>query len=198
MVTADLAELLVADAQGWRAWLADNHGASPGVWLVLTKKGGRTTTLTYAAALDEALCFGWIDGQVARRDEDSMRQRFTPRRPKSTWSRRNVEHVARLTAVGKMTRAGQAAVDAAKVDGRWEAAYPGPAAAEVPQDWAAALARDAGARAMWNILTSRNRYAITYRIGQAKRPETRAKRLAEFLAMLARGETIHPQNRSLN
>ncbi len=196
-MTAELAELLVADAEAWRAWLVDNHLASPGVWLVLSKQGGKVTGLDYAAALDEALCFGWIDGQAARRDEGSTRRRFTRRRSKSAWSRRNVEHVARLAGVGKMTPAGQAAVDAAKADGRWGAAYPGPAAAEVPADWADALADDAGAKAMWDILTSQNRYAITYRIAAAKRPETRAKRLAEFLAMLARGETIHPQNQRL-
>jgi len=196
-MVVDLAELLVAEADDWRAWLVDNHRVSPGVWLVLTKKGGRITTLTYPSALDEALCFGWIDGQVARRDEGSLRRRFTPRRSKSVWSRRNVEHVARLTAVGKMTPAGQAAVDEAKADGRWEAAYPGAAEAKVPDDWSDALAANPRAIAMWEILTSQNRYAITYRIGQAKRSETRAKRLAEFLAMLARGETIHPQNRRL-
>lgn len=196
-MATDLAELLVADAGSWRAWLFENHRESPGVWLVLTKKGGRVTALDYAGALDEALCFGWIDGQVRRRDEASMRQRFTPRRSKSAWSRRNVEHVARLTAAGRMTPAGQTAVDAAKTDGRWQAAYAGPAANESPDDWAAVLAGNPGAKAMWDILTSQNRYAITYRIGQAKRPETRAKRLAEFAAMLARGATVHPQKRQL-
>ena len=191
----ELPELLVPDAAAWRAWLTDNHASSSGVWLVLTKKGGQVTELDYAAALDEALCFGWIDGQVARRDEGSLRQRFTPRRPRSAWSKRNVEHVARLSAAGRLTPAGQAAVDAAKADGRWEAAYAGPAAAEFPPDLAEALAASPPARQMWDVLTSQNRYAITYRIGQAKRPETRAKRVAEFVAMLERGETFHPQRR---
>jgi uncharacterized protein YdeI (YjbR/CyaY-like superfamily) len=194
-MVAELPELLVPDATAWRAWLADNHASSPGVWLVLTKKGGQVTELDYAAALDEALCFGWIDGQVARRDEGSMRQRFTPRRPKSAWSRRNVEHIARLSAEGRLMPAGQAAVDAAKADGRWEAAYAGAAAGEVPPDLAAALAANGQARAMWEVLTSQNRYAITYRVGQAKRPETRARRIAEFVAMLERGETVYPQRR---
>lgn len=183
------------DAIAWRAWLADNHASSPGVWLVLTKKDGQVTELNYAAALDEALCFGWIDGQVARRDEATLRQRFTPRRPKSAWSRRNVEHIARLSAEGRLTPAGQAAVDAAKADGRWEAAYAGAAAGEIPPDLATALAGSPQARAMWDVLTSQNRYAITYRVGQAKRPETRARRIAEFVAMLERGETVHPQRR---
>src|SRR3954451_12069710 len=131
-MAVELPELLVPDAAGWRAWLADNHASSPGVWLVLTKKGGQVTRLDYAAALDEALCFGWIDGQVGRRDEGSMRQRFTPRRARSAWSKRNVEHIARLSAEGRMTPAGQAAVDAAQADGRWQAAYAGAAAAEFP------------------------------------------------------------------
>jgi len=194
-MAVELPELLVPDATAWRAWLAENHASSPGVWLVLTKKGGRVTSLDYAAALDEALCFGWIDGQVGRRDEGSMRQRFTPRRPRSAWSRRNVEHIARLTAEGRLMPAGQAAVDAAKSDGRWEAAYAGPAANELPGDLAVALATNPAAQAMWDTLTSQNRYAITYRVGQAKRAETRAKRIAEFVAMLERGETIHPQRR---
>jgi uncharacterized protein YdeI (YjbR/CyaY-like superfamily) len=194
-MATELPELLVPDAAAWRAWLAGNHASSPGVWLVLTKKGGRVTELDYAAALDEALCFGWIDGQTGRRDEETMRQRFTPRRPKSAWSRRNVEHIARLSAEGRLTPAGQAAVDAAKADGRWEAAYAGPAAAEVPPDLAAALAASQQAQAMWDVLTSQNRYAITYRVGQAKRPETRARRIAEFVAMLERGETLHRQRR---
>jgi uncharacterized protein YdeI (YjbR/CyaY-like superfamily) len=194
-MAVELPELLVPDAAAWRAWLMDNHASSPGVWLVLSKKGGRVTELDYPAALDEALCFGWIDGQVGRRDEGSMRQRFTPRRPKSAWSRRNVEHIARLTAEGRLMPAGQAAVDTAKADGRWQAAYAGPAAAEFPADLAGALAGSPRAQAMWEVLTSQNRYAITYRIGQAKRPDTRAKRIAEFVAMLERGETIHPQRR---
>ena len=194
-MAVELEELLVPDAAAWLAWLADNHASSPGVWLVLTKKGGQVTALDYAAALDEALCHGWIDGQVGRRDEGSMRQRFTPRRARSAWSKRNVEHVARLTAEGRMTPAGQAAVDAAQADGRWQAAYAGAAAAEFPADLAAALAGNQQAQAMWEVLTSQNRYAITYRVGQAKRPETRAKRIEEFVAMLGRGETVHPQKR---
>lgn len=195
-MAVELPELLVPDAEAWRAWLVENGSTSAGVWLVLSKKGGRLTALDYRGALDEALCFGWIDGQVRRRDEQAMFQRFTPRRPRSAWSKRNVEHVARLTEAGRMTPAGLAAVDAAKADGRWEAAYAGPAAAEFPDDWAAALAGNAKARQMWDILTSQNRFAITYRLNQPKRAETRARRVAEFVAMLERGETIHPQQRT--
>lgn len=194
-MATELAELLLPDAGAWRGWLAEHHSNSPGVWLVLGKKGGQVTALDYPAALDEALCFGWIDGQVARRDEGSYRQRFTPRRPKGAWSRRNVEHVARLTAAGLMMPAGQAAVDAARADGRWQRAYAGPAAAELPADLAGALAAVPAAQAMWDVLTSQNRYAISYRVGQAKRPDTRARRIAEFVELLARGETLHPQRR---
>lgn len=164
----ELAELWVADAGGWRDWLAENHAASPGVWLVLTKKGGTATSLDYAGALDQALCFGWIDGQVERRDEQSFRQRFTPRRPKGAWSRRNVEHVGRLTAEGRMMPAGLAAVEAARADGRWDVAYAGPAAAELPDDLAAALAADPDAQAMWKVLTSQKpvRHHVPDRAGQ--------------------------------
>ncbi len=193
----ELPELLVPDDRAWHDWLVANHDGASGVWLVLHKKGGQVTELDYDHALDEALCFGWIDGQVARRDEGSFRQRFTPRRPKSPWSARNVGHVARLIEQGRMTAAGQAAVDAAKADGRWQAAYLGPAAAEVPADWAAALAASPAAKAMWDILTSQNRFAITYRLAQPKRAETRARKITEFVAMLERGETVHPQRKKL-
>ena len=189
----ELPELLVPDAEAWRAWLVENHEELPGVWLVLTKKGGRVTELDYAAALDEALCFGWIDGQVRRRDEHTMFQRFTPRRPKSAWSKRNTEHVARLTAAGLMMPAGQAAIDAAKADGRWEVAYSGAAANELPDDLAAALKASTKAQQMWDVLTSQNRYAITYRLNSLKRADSRARRLDQYIEMLERGETIYPQ-----
>jgi uncharacterized protein YdeI (YjbR/CyaY-like superfamily) len=177
-------------------WLEANHAESDGIWLKFAKKGTGVETVVYAEVLEVALCFGWIDGQVKRRDEESFRQRFTPRRPKSPWSARNVGHIARLTTENRMTPAGQAAVDAAKADGRWQAAYLGPAAAEVPDDWAAALAASPAAQLMWDVLTSQNRYAITYRLAQLKRPETRIRRIAEFVAMLERGETVHPQKRT--
>lgn len=189
----ELAELLVPDAAAWRDWLSEYHDELPGVWLVLHKKGGDVTELTYDQALDEALCFGWIDGQVGRRDAGSYRQRFTPRRPKGAWSARNVAHVARLTAAGLMQPAGLAAVAAAQADGRWQAAYAGPAESVLPEDFAAAIAADAAARATYDRLTSANRYALIYRLQSVKRPETRARKIGEFVAMLARGETFHPQ-----
>ncbi|HEY2192526.1 MAG TPA: YdeI/OmpD-associated family protein [Actinomycetospora sp.] len=195
---ADQPELVVPDAAAWRAWLAGNHADPTGVWLVLAKKAALAhpeppTLLVYDEALDEALCHGWIDGQARRRDELTMFQRYTPRRARSPWSARNVGHVARLLDEGRMHPAGLAEVERAKADGRWEAAYAGPATAEVPDDLAAALAASPDAAAMFERLTSQNRYAILHRLGQLKRAETRTRRIGEYVAMLARGETIHPQ-----
>ncbi len=191
----DLDELLVPDAAAWRAWLEDNHKTSPGVWLVLHKKGGTVTSLDYAAALDEALCFGWIDGQGRRRDDESVFQRMTPRRPRSIWSARNVGHIARLEEAGKMTAAGRAAVEAAKADGRWEAAYGGQADVEVPADLAAAIAANPAAQAMFDVLTKTNLFSLVYRTNSAKQAATRERRIASFVDMLARGETPYPQKR---
>jgi uncharacterized protein YdeI (YjbR/CyaY-like superfamily) len=197
-VATELPELLVRDAAAWRAWLGEHHDAPTGVWLVLAKKGvTEPTSLTYVQALDEALCHGWIDGQVKRNDERTYRQRFTPRRARSEWSQRNVAHIERLTAEGRMHPAGLAAVESAKADGRWRDAYAGPASIEVPDDLVAALAAEPRAQAMFERLSSQNRYAILYRITKAKRGETRARNIARFVAMLARGETPHPQKRTL-
>ncbi|HEY2216858.1 MAG TPA: YdeI/OmpD-associated family protein [Solirubrobacteraceae bacterium] len=194
----ELPELVVVDARAWRAWLAEHHGADAGVWLVLAKKGTREpTSLSYDEALDDALCHGWIDGQVKRRDEHTFRQRFTPRRTRSAWSKRNVGIVERLTAEGRMHAAGLSAVEAAKADGRWEAAYAGQASIAVPDDLAAALAAEPRAQAMFELLTSQNRYAVLLRIDNAKRSDTRVRRIEQFVAMLARGETVHPQKRKL-
>jgi uncharacterized protein YdeI (YjbR/CyaY-like superfamily) len=193
-----LPELIVADAPAWRAWLAANHEGPTGVWLVLAKKGAvGPTTLSYAQALDEALCHGWIDGQVRRRDERSFCQRFTPRRARSQWSARNVAHVQRLDEEGRMRPAGRRAVAAAQADGRWDAAYAGPRTIEVPEDLAAALASQPRAREMFALLTSQNRYSVLLRIDSAKRSDTRARRIEKFVAMLARGETVYPQRRTL-
>lgn len=189
----ELEELLVPDAAAWRAWLAAHHDSSPGVWLALTRKGGTATSLDYAAALDEALCFGWIDGQGRRRDEQTSFQRMTPRRARSPWSARNVGHVARLEAAGLIEPAGRAAIEAARADGRWAAAYAGQADAEVPDDLAAAIAAEPAAQVMFDVLTRTNRYALIYRTNEAKRAETRARRIEQFVAMLARGETPYPQ-----
>lgn len=188
-------ELLLPDPPAWRAWLEEHHADAPAVWLVLTKKGGTLTTLTWQTALDEALCFGWIDGQARRRDEQSSFQRFTPRGPKSRWSLRNVEHIDRLEREGRMTAAGRAAVEAAKADGRWEAAYAGPATAETPPELLAAIAAVPEAQAMYDVLTSQNRYALYHRITSLKTEAARARRIEEYVAMLARHETIHPQKR---
>ncbi|HST34141.1 MAG TPA: YdeI/OmpD-associated family protein [Solirubrobacteraceae bacterium] len=194
----ELPELIVAHARAWQAWLAKHHDARPGVWLVLAKKGTtEPTSLSYDEALQEALCHGWIDGQVKRRDEGTFRQRFTPRRARSAWSKRNVGIVERLLAEDRMHPAGVRAIEAAKADGRWEAAYAGPATIEVPDDLAAALAAEPKARAMFEILTSQNRYSVLLRIDSAKRSDTRARRIEQFVAMLARGETVYPQKRKL-
>jgi uncharacterized protein YdeI (YjbR/CyaY-like superfamily) len=194
----DLPDLTVADATAWRIWLGEHHAQSSGTWLVLAKKGTtEPTSLTYDQALEEALCHGWIDGQVRRRDEHTYRQRFTPRRARSAWSARNVSIVARLTGAGRMQPAGMAAVERAKEDGRWDAAYAGQATIEMPDDLAAALQAEPAAQAMFEILTSQNRYSVLLRIGNAKRADTRARRIEQFVTMLARGETPHPQKRTL-
>lgn len=186
-------ELIVADAAELRKWLSDNHTTCDGVWLALTRKGGTVTTLTWQQAVDEALCFGWIDGQARKRDAESSWIRFTPRRPRSSWSQRNVSHVARLEAAGLMRPAGRAAVEAAKADGRWAAAYAPPSEAEVPADLAAAIAAVPAAQAMFDVLTKTNRFSLIVRVNGVKRAETRERKIAEFVAMLARHETPHPQ-----
>ncbi len=192
-MSVELEELLVADPAQWRAWLEGHHDTSPGVWLVLTKKGGTQTTMTWQAAVDEALCFGWIDGQARRRDDETSLQRMTRRSRRSTWSARNVGHVERLQREGRMTPAGQAAVDAAKADGRWERAYAPPSEAVVPDDLAAAIAADPAAQAMFDVLTKANRFALIQRLWQVKRADTRERKIGEFVAMLARQETVYPQ-----
>lgn len=196
----ELPELIVANAQAWREWLHEHHTQTTGVWLVLAKKGTTDpTSLTYDEALQEALCYGWIDGQAGRRDDSTHRQRFTPRRVRSPWSQRNVGIIAKLEVEGRLHPAGIAEVQRAKADGRWDAAYAGPAQMQVPPpDLSAALAAQPRAQAMFDILTKGNRYAILYRIQEAKRPETRVRRIEQFVAMLARGETLHPQKARLD
>jgi uncharacterized protein YdeI (YjbR/CyaY-like superfamily) len=190
----DFPELLVADAAEWRTWLSSNHSKSQGVWLVLAKKGTTDpTALSYDEALDEAICFGWIDGQIVRRDSATFRRRFTPRSARSPWSQRNVTIAERLCTSGRMHRSGEDEIRQAKADGRWNSAYAGQASVEIPEDLAKALTANPRARAMFLNLTSANRYSILYRIGSAKRVETRARRIEQFIEMLARGETIHPQ-----
>ncbi|KAI0392912.1 hypothetical protein F5Y17DRAFT_459462 [Xylariaceae sp. FL0594] len=191
---AELAALTVADATAWASWLAQSAATSKGVWLTLAKKGNTVpTSLTYAQALDEALCHGWIDGQARRGDDRTYSQRFTPRTSKSLWSRRNVDHITRLEEEGRVTALGRAAVDSAKADGRWAAAYAGQATAELPPEFLAAVAAVPEAQATWDTLTRQNRFAIYFRLNALKTQAGRQKRIAAFVEMLARGEAPYPQ-----
>ena len=178
-------------AAEFRKWLAANHRQSDGIWLRIFKKNSGESTITYAEALDEALCFGWIDGQKQRHDEASWRQRFTPRRPKSGWSKINTQHAERLIQAGRMHEADMSQIDAAREDGRWKAAYDSPSKAAIPEDFLAELRRDKKAQAFFDSLNKANRYAIAYRLQTAKKPETRQRRMEMILAMLARGEAFH-------
>jgi uncharacterized protein YdeI (YjbR/CyaY-like superfamily) len=190
-----LDDKLFPDAAAWRSWLEQHHDNSPGVRLILTKKGGTVTALDYEGALQEALCFGWIDGQSLRRDDETWFQRFTPRTKRSSWSLRNIERIERLEAEGRMTDAGRAAVEAAKADGRWEAAYAGPASAELPADLLAAIAAVPEAQRMFEVLNQQNRFALYFRLSQLKTQAGRERRIAAFVDMLARHETPYPQKR---
>jgi uncharacterized protein YdeI (YjbR/CyaY-like superfamily) len=178
-------------ASEFRKWLAVYHRESEGIWVRMFKKGAEERSVTYAEALDEALCFGWIDGQKRPHDDSSWLQRFTPRRPRSGWSKRNTQHVERLIKAGRMKAAGQAEIDAAKKDGRWAAAYDSPSKATIPDDFLAALRKNKKAQAFFQTLNKANLYAIAYRLQTAKKPETRQRRMEMILAMLARGEAFH-------
>lgn len=192
-------ELLLADRAAWRAWLDEHEDSADGAWLVLAKKGTtEPTSLTYDEALEEALCSGWIDGQRRSRDAATSLQRMTPRRSRSTWSKRNVGHIERLTTEGRMRPRGLAEVERARADGRWDAAYAGPAEMAMPDDLAAALAAEPRAAALFDILTSQNRFAVLYRVTTARTPETRARRIARTVEALQRGETPYPQKRTLD
>jgi uncharacterized protein YdeI (YjbR/CyaY-like superfamily) len=207
MPADDLPVRAFGTPQAWQDWLAENHQTSSGLWLKIAKKGAGaasattgtstgagtgTGTVTYAEALECALCFGWIDGQKGRLDDEFWLQRFTPRKARSKWSKINREKAERLLAEGRMHPAGLREVEAARSDGRWAAAYEGQAAATVPPDLARELDRNPAAREFFDTLTGVNRYAILYRIQDAKRPETRARRIATFVAMLAERKTLHP------
>jgi uncharacterized protein YdeI (YjbR/CyaY-like superfamily) len=187
----DLPVLPFASAAAWERWLEREHGRAPGAWLKLAKKGTGIATVTYAEALDVALCFGWIDGQKRRFDASWFLQRFTPRTRTSRWSKINTEHADRLIATGRMRPAGLAQVEAARADGRWQAAYAGQRSATVPPDLQAALDEHPIAAGFFATLRGANRYAILYRVQDAKRPETRRRRIERFVAMLERGETLH-------
>lgn len=187
----DLPILAFESAEHWEQWLERQHAQSEGVWLRIYKKGSGTRTVTYAEALDAALCFGWIDGQKRAHDDVSFLQRFTPRRARSVWSRVNTQHVERLTAAGRMRPAGQRAVDAAKGDGRWDRAYAAHRDAEPPEEFMRALKRNPAAYAFYETLTRANVFAIVYRLTTAKRAETRERWTQRIIEMLANGETFH-------
>jgi uncharacterized protein YdeI (YjbR/CyaY-like superfamily) len=187
----ELPILLFAAPADFEAWLEQNHGESGGIWLKIAKKGSGETSVSYAEGLELALCFGWIDSQKRGLDEKFFLQRFTPRRPRGRWSRINREKVEALIAAEAMRPAGMAEVEAARADGRWEAAYEGARTAKVPADLRRELDANEAARQFFATLDSSNRYAILYRLDEAKKPETRERRLRKFVAMLERGEKIH-------
>ncbi len=173
------------------AWLAEQPSDSNGVWIRLRKKGSCVASVTKPQAIDSALCYGWIDGQLDKYDADSWLLRFTPRRPRSKWSELNRTRALGLISAGRMQASGQLEVDKAKADGRWEAAYAPASKAEVPPDLQNALDANPKAAAFFATLTGANRYAVLYRIGAVKKAETRARKIGEFVCMLERGETIH-------
>jgi uncharacterized protein YdeI (YjbR/CyaY-like superfamily) len=187
-MTEQVTEPLFFDGpEAFEAWLEEHGEGSDGVWVKMAKKHTGIASLNWARGVEVALCFGWIDGQSRRIDDDWFLQRFTPRRPQSTWSKINREKVAALTAAGRMRPAGLAEVERARADGRWDAAYDSPATASVPDDLAAAL-DEAGLTETFAALDSRNRYAILHRVQTARKPETRARRIDQYVAMLAAGE----------
>ena len=189
---SDLPVLSFPTRAALEAWMEAQPAGTPGIWLKISKKAAAVATVNYAEALDAALCHGWIDGQKDKLDDEHWLQRFTPRKPRGNWSQRNCRRAEELIASGEMRPAGRREIDAAKADGRWDAAYAGQATAEVPDDLQQALDANEPARTFFATLNRVNRYAILYRIQDAKRPATRAQRIAKFIAMLAAGEKIHP------
>ena len=188
----DLPSLTFASQADWEAWLDKEHLSSDGLWLKLAKKSAGVPSVSYAEALEVALCYGWIDGQKGALDQDYWLQRFTPRRRTSKWSKINTDKAEQLIAAGRMRPAGLRQVELAKADGRWQAAYAGQRRASVPDDLQQALDASPSAKALFGTLNSANRYAILYRVQDAKRPETRAARIHKFVGMLERGELPYP------
>jgi uncharacterized protein YdeI (YjbR/CyaY-like superfamily) len=189
-----MGELAVMSCKSWRefrSWLSKNHDRSDGVWLRVYKKDSGVATVTYAEALDQALCFGWIDGQKKPLDDRSWLQKFTPRRPKSGWSKRNTQHAERLIESGEMAPGGLKEVHSAKADGRWKSAYDSFANAAVPEDFLNELGKNKTAKAFFETLNKTNLYSIAYRLQTAKKPETRERRTRTIIEMLARGEKFH-------
>ncbi len=184
------------DAESFGRWLAGHHAKTEELWLKIHKQGSGLPTVSYAEALDIALCWGWIDGQKKPLDDKSFLQRFTPRKPKSIWSQRNIAHVERLTEAGRMTEHGQRHIDAAKTDGRWQAAYAAASEMQVPEDLLAAIAANAAAQRTFDGLNKQNRFALAFRTGNMKTPAGRANKIAGFVDMLARGETLHPNGKA--
>jgi uncharacterized protein YdeI (YjbR/CyaY-like superfamily) len=191
-VTQDLEIVSFESAEAFETWLSEHHATSMGVWLKLRKKGPGVVALDYVQALDVALCYGWIDGQKGKFDDRYWLQWFTPRKPNSKWSKVNRGKVAVLIEQGRMRLAGLAEVERAKTDGRWEAAYDGARTASVPNDLAAALAANPAAAEFFGTLDRQNRYAILYRIQDVKKPETRARRIEQYVAMLAEERKLYP------
>jgi len=183
--------LAFASAAEFRKWLTANHRTSEGIWLRIYKKDSGVATVTYAEALDETLCFGWIDGQKQKHDELSWRQKFTPRRARSGWSKINTRHAERLIAAGRMKAAGMEQIEAAKKDGRWTAAYDSQADATFPEEFLRALSKHKKAQAFFESLSKSNKYAIAYRLQTAKKVETRERRMKMILEMLRKGEKFH-------
>jgi uncharacterized protein YdeI (YjbR/CyaY-like superfamily) len=187
----DLPIVQLADRAAWESWLEENHGAVPGVWLKLAKKGAPTATVTQAQALEEAICFGWIDGQVGRYDDHFYLQRFTPRRPRSKWSAVNRQRAERLIAEGRMKAAGLREYQAAETDGRLADAYEPQSRATVPPDFQAALDAAPAAAEFFGTLTGSSRYAFLYRLHHVKDPSRRAKRIADYIERLSQGRTLN-------
>ncbi len=185
------APMLFKNARAFEAWLKKHHATSDGLWLQIAKRGADAPSVTYPEAVEVALCWGWIDGLKKGLDEQHFLQRFTPRRARSIWSKVNVEKVAALTTAGRMQPPGLAQVEAAKADGRWAQAYDGARTSTVPEDLAAALDASPKAKAFFATVNATNRYAVLWRVQTAVKPETRARRIAQLVAMLARGETVH-------
>ena len=191
IIPLELAPTLFKSAKAFEAWLKKNHATSEGLWLKIAKRGSNEPSVTYPEAVEIALCWGWIDGQKKSLDDQHYLQRFTPRRARSVWSRINVNKVQALIEAGRMQAPGQAQIEAAKADGRWARAYDGARTSTVPEDLQAALEAEPAAKTFFASINASNRYAILWRIQTAARAETRARRIAQLVGMLARGETIH-------
>lgn len=191
-VPKDLPVLAFSSEKAWEAWLAQQDMSSKGLWVKLAKKGSGLDSVTYAEAVEVALCYGWIDGQANRLDDDYYLQRFTPRRARSKWSKINRGRAEKLIASGAIKAAGLKEVERARADGRWDAAYDAPSTATIPDDLRVELEKNDKVRSSFASLNATNRYAILHRIQDAKRPETRARRIEKFVAMLERGEKIYP------